>query len=666
MGRRYFIQDYTLSNLANTIREQGQLDNVPMNVTQMPSYIRNGTVPKAILDGTLSSITNNTSVLRPYAFFRCDNLIYGSFPQCIEVGISAFRNTPIKELYLPKCETYGQSAFDGCTSLEKLTIGVSVLSKGTETSDLYTILNSAANLREVHLPKCTAIYSSVFSNNPLLSVVDAPVADIITKHAFYNCDSLEEINLPNAGATTAYGIGTEAFRNCSNLKRAYLPLIKSMNAYAFSGTALEEFYAPQLVGTSSLPFGAVGSTASGGVMTFKSVTIGYATVPATFSNQANLVYFSASNATSIAARAFQNCKSLTEHGWHLGTKGLTTIGESAFQNTGVQILSDQFFPGTTACILTSTAFFSCASLTKVDAACFVTLSSRTFGNCTALSEVNLPNVSVITIGTPASGTGPFVGCTNLHTLSLPALTVIPAYGFYALSSLSSLYIPNCTSISQYGTYNCADLTELDGPEVVYFGHYNLQGTNISQVFLPKTSYVGKYGFSNAVLESIYAPLWSTAHASGVFSAAAKTTLKYLNMGYATAPVYSAYVGLRSFIAESCTTLARYAFYGCTSLYTVSLPECKTVASQAFQGCTALPSITLPAATKISASAFSGCTNFSIITLGNASVCALANVNAFANTGITATTGSIRVPSDWVASYKAATNWSTFADRIFAI
>ena len=47
----------------------------------------------------------------------------------------------------------------------------------------------------------------------------------------------------------------------------------------------------------------------------------------------------------------------------------------------------------------------------------------------------------------------------------------------------------------------------------------------------------------------------------------------------------------------------------------------------------------------------------------AGVVTLASANAFGNSGITATTGDIYVPDALVDTYKTATNWSTFANRI---
>lgn len=663
MGR-FFIQDYTATELANAVRRHGGMD-IPINIADIPRYIENAMPSIGLIDGTITSITNNSPTIRDYCFFGCANLTYASFPQCSYVGKSAFRNTPITELYLPKCSSYGQSAFNGCGQVKKLTIGLSLISIATSTIDLYTILSGNKNLEEVYLPNCGQIWSSVFQGCTKLKVAEAPNLQSINAKAFYGCTSLKEISFPLLG-----GVGTNTFQNCTSLEKVYLPVATSCWPNAFYGcTSLKEIYMPALVSYSTTPFGTAGGVStSGGIQVMESVTVGFTTVPALFSGQKNLVYFSDSKATAIGANAFRGCSLLSEEGWYFGSQGLTIIGANAFRGcTNIRVIEDEHFIGSTTCTVGELAFYGCTNLERVNIQALTGINSRTFAGCTALTEVNLPNVSVITIASQVSNTGPFTGCTALTTLSMAALTSIPGYGFQSLTALTNLSIPNCTNIGQYAIHGCAALTKVSGPKVTTFGHYNLQGGNgTKELYLPVCSYFGKYALSNTVLESIYAPAWKSHHDSGVFHASHTTTLKYVNLGYAAIPGwFSGCVNLRSFIAEKCTALARSQFQGNVSLYTVSLPLCATVGSQAFQGCTALPSITLPVATKISNSAFLNCTNFSILTLPKAALCAL-GTNALSGTGITSTTGSIRVPSEWVASYKAAANWSAFADRIFAI
>lgn len=93
-----------------------------------------------------------------------------------------------------------------------------------------------------------------------------------------------------------------------------------------------------------------------------------------------------------------------------------------------------------------------------------------------------------------------------------------------------------------------------------------------------------------------------------------------------------------------TTVGEYAFYGCTELVEVDLPNMTTIKANAMNGCSVLKALILRGET----------------------VCTLANANALTGTPIASGTGYIYVPAALVDSYKAATNWSTYADQFRAL
>ena len=71
-----------------------------------------------------------------------------------------------------------------------------------------------------------------------------------------------------------------------------------------------------------------------------------------------------------------------------------------------------------------------------------------------------------------------------------------------------------------------------------------------------------------------------------------------------------------------------------------------------------------AAASIGASGFINCTTLTAVIIRKSdSICTLTNINAFSGTPIASGTGYIYVPNDLVDSYKAATNWSTYATQI---
>ena len=115
-----------------------------------------------------------------------------------------------------------------------------------------------------------------------------------------------------------------------------------------------------------------------------------------------------------------------------------------------------------------------------------------------------------------------------------------------------------------------------------------------------------------------------------------------------------------------TTLGTAAFSTCPALTSVTIPKVTSLPSQCLYNCTALQKIDLPAVTSISDSVFMMDSALTAVILRSTTLVTLSNKSAFSSSGISAGTGYIYVPSSLVASYKAATNWSTYAAQIRAI
>ena len=89
-----------------------------------------------------------------------------------------------------------------------------------------------------------------------------------------------------------------------------------------------------------------------------------------------------------------------------------------------------------------------------------------------------------------------------------------------------------------------------------------------------------------------------------------------------------------------------------------------IRGSAFYKCSKLTSVSFPLATSIGQYAFYSCRGLTTIYVGTntSTVCTLSNTNAFINcTNLT----NIYVPANLVDSYKSATNWSSYADKIKA-
>lgn len=121
------------------------------------------------------------------------------------------------------------------------------------------------------------------------------------------------------------------------------------------------------------------------------------------------------------------------------------------------------------------------------------------------------------------------------------------------------------------------------------------------------------------------------------------------------------------IHSNVESIGIYAFYNCGRLATADFPVATSIGNFAFYNCDALTTADFPAATSIVDYAFYDCGRLQSFILRNTEqVCTLSNTSAFNSTPITSGTGYIYVPRALVDSYKAATNWSTYADQIRAL
>ena len=102
-----------------------------------------------------------------------------------------------------------------------------------------------------------------------------------------------------------------------------------------------------------------------------------------------------------------------------------------------------------------------------------------------------------------------------------------------------------------------------------------------------------------------------------------------------------------------------------SIKSVKLSNVTSIGTSTFQNCSSLTEVSFPNVTSIGSQAFDSCSKLITIYVGTntSTVCALSSTSAFNNcTSLT----NIYVPASLVDSYKSATNWSSYADKIKAV
>ena len=241
------------------------------------------------------------------------------------------------------------------------------------------------------------------------------------------------------------------------------------------------------------------------------------------------------------------------------------------------------------------------------------------------------SVQKIEIGNGVTSIGQyaFYNCHSLASITMPnSVTGIGQYAFYSCNALASITMPNSvTSIEQRAFHFCYSLASITMPNsVTSIGQYAFYSCNAlaSITMSDGVTSIGQYAF------------------------------------------YTCYSLASIAMPDGVKSIGQSAFYSCNALASITMSDgVKSIEQSAFARCHSLASITMPdGVTSIERSAFSTCYcvafyDFTAYTM----VPTLAYTNAF--TGISADC-QIRVPAALVDEWKAATNWSSYANHIVGV
>ena len=290
-------------------------------------------------------------------------------------------------------------------------------------------------------------YSGNAESVAIPSQIDGMPVTAIAWRAFYNCENVTSVSIPNSVKT----IGRNAFEGCTGIRNIIIP---------DSVTTVEDWAFISCRGLTGITFGngvaTIGKNVFEGCTSLQSVILG-------------------NNLTSIGPSAFAGCVSLTSIA--LPNK-LTFIGDSAFN--GCKNLASVTIPNSLTTIGDS-VFSGCTSLTNVTIPSSVTnLGCHAFAGCTALEAITIPD-SVTTIGD-----GVFSGCTGLVSAVIgDGLDNTGISTFQGCTNLKNVVIgKRVNTIHNHSFRDCTNLTSIVIPvSVTAVGYYAFKGCdNIANVY----------------------------------------------------------------------------------------------------------------------------------------------------------------------------------------
>ena len=577
------------------------------------------------------SIPDSVTSIVAYAFHRCEKLTSITIPSSItSISYRAFSEcTGLKSITIPGSVTsIGSYAFSDCLNLTSITIPDSVTSIGNNA------FCNCPSLTSITIPdSVTSIGNGAFDScSGLTSITIPDSVTYISSNAFLDCTSLSSITIPDSVTS----IGSYAFYGCSGLKSVTIQDgVTSIGDDAFRGSGLTSIKIPSSVKRIN-----TGAFAGTPILTKqKNYNLKYVekwlvsckTSASTAKIQAGTV--------GIADSGFYNCASLTSI---TIPDSVTSIGYEAF--SGCSKLNSITVAGNNKHYISDNGILFnknkseliCYPAGKTDESYAVpdgvtSIGNGAFEECTGLTSITIPD-SVTSIGIYA-----FYNCSGLTSITIPgSVTSIGRLAFEQCTGLTSITIQDgVKSIGKQAFSDCTGLTSITIPDsVTNIENWAFSNTPFLNEQTTTVKYVGKwavscdYGAESAVIESgtvgiadmafyncsaltsITIPDSVTSIGNGAFLRC--SGLEVISVSENN-EYYTSVDGVlfnknktkliccpasrkdKSYIIpDSVTSIEDYAFYGCSSLASVTIPDSVTyIGSKAFYGCTSLTSVTIP-------------------------------------------------------------------------
>ena len=255
-------------------------------------------------------------------------------------------------------------------------------------------------------------------------------------------------------------------------------------------------------------------------------------------------------------------------------------------------------------------------------------------------------------GTKTIAAGAFSGCASITSITIPdGVTKIDAETFHDCTSLTSITVPNSvTCISHWAFWDCTSLKNITIPDsVTSIGESTFRGcTSLTSITIPDSIIgIGRGAFDDTAYYNNTSNWDNGILYIGNHLIDAKDDVSgSVEIKQGTKVIADeAFYGCTSLasvtIPDSVTSIGDDAFYGCTSLASVTIPDSvKSIGDEAFYGCESLSNVTIPNnVTKIGDRTFVNCTSLTSVTIPDGVI----SIGYYAFSGCTSLT-SVAIPN----------------------
>lgn len=498
-------------------------------------------------------ISEGIQVINAYAFYECSGLYEVYLPQSLTaIGARAFENCKDLEIvHILSNMNISNNAFYECDNVifDAKDTDLPRVAAFAERNGINIISYSDSNFYAYN--NILIKYIGASTNVPSFSTLDGKIIDTISRNAFKGTD-ITQVTIPDSVTT----IKDYAFADCKHLKTIELKeTVKTFGDNVFSGCD-----ALVILGKKG---------------TYNSVNEYIPTAPeayairnsisfATERNTSFCIYDSTStdNTNTATLVKYIGTNTVVPDFSRVNNKIITVIGRNAFKGTGI------------------TSLLIPSSVTQIEA--------YAFEGCTGMQSITIPD-TVKHIDQNA-----FYGCNDLVIIGSEGSETqrfAADYGYmFATSKTNDYYYyvelikeekpdgtvyvkdRSLTLIKYIGTQTSGDITlpsSINGYRVAKAGNNLFNGASgFSSITIPYSIVnIGDYTFNNCVNVKI--------NIKGELLSVGKYAFNNCNM-----------INDAVIFADG-ATVAEKAFYACTSLKTVIMPNNSPVSSSAFSECTSM-------------------------------------------------------------------------------